>query len=443
MIHEDLGLVRRSAMKSRKHGGENMIRRAQWVVLALLSLALAFGTGCTSNTASAPPTQVITITATGAYAQDTTLDTQYAAPFTVLVTTSTPPSTTQTPVGAGVVVTFTAPTSGAGGTFSNGQTFYSTTTDASGIAVSSAFTTPTPPATPTLVNPFTANGTVGTYNVIAASPSTESTATFFLSNTLVPAPAGTTVAGGSPQSTPVSTQFATLSVTVKDGSTPAKPVSNIPVTFTAPAFTIDATTGLPTTSSGTFADTATYTTTAITNSSGVATAAAFTANALPDVLPASGPYNVTAETPLGASSATFLLSNTTVPISITPTALSATQDTPANDAFPVALAVIVLDAKGNPVTNAFVTFTAPAQPAAPAAAVPSGTFADSGTNTTTAWTDATGTATAATFTANAVSSPAGPPVVPYNVTASVVISNTATLSTNSETPTQNFVLTND
>src|SRR6202041_3595707 len=115
MIHEDLGLVRRSAMKSRKHGGENMIRRAQWVVLALLVLALAFGSGCNSTTASAPPNAVVTVTANAAYQQNAVISTAYTMPFSVQVTSN------GTAVGAGVVVTFTAPSSGAGGTFANGQ----------------------------------------------------------------------------------------------------------------------------------------------------------------------------------------------------------------------------------------------------------------------------------------------------------------------------------
>src|ERR1700678_206397 len=162
MIHEDLGLVRRSAMKSRKHGGETMIRKAYWGVLASLFLALAFGTGCNSTTASAPPNAVLTVAANGAYQQNAVVGTAYTAPFSVQVTSAVPPAQ-GTAVGAGVVVTFTAPTSGAGGTFANGQPFDSTTTNASGVATSSA---------------FTANGAAGTYNVIAPSPSTGSTATF-------------------------------------------------------------------------------------------------------------------------------------------------------------------------------------------------------------------------------------------------------------------------
>jgi hypothetical protein len=436
MIHKNLGLVQRSAMKSRKHGGETMIRKAYWGVLASLFLALAFGTGCNSTTATPPPTQVVTITATpgSAYAQNTTLNTQFAAPFSVTVTTNGAPGTPTpgTPV-VGAVVVFTAPASGAGGTFANGTNVTSATTDANGIAVSSTFTNPTPPATPALVNPFTADGTPGVYNVIASSAITTSTATFYLSNTLVPVPI--TVAGGSPQSTSVSTQFATaLSVTVTDGATPTPhAVSGLPITFTVNPAASGA--------SGVFADTFAATTTATTNSSGLATAAAFTANATV------GTYTVTASTidgatPNDANTATFTLSNTIVPTLITPVAGSTPQTTAATTAFANPLAVVVTGAAGAPVVGAVVTFTAPAQPAAPAAAVPGGTFSN-GLATITVTTDATGTATAGIFTANTAVSPVGPPVVTYNVTASVVVQSGTTLSTDSETPTDDFVLTND
>jgi hypothetical protein len=423
-------------MKSRKHGGENMIRKVYWGVLASLSLALAFGTGCSSNTASAPPTQVITVNAMSPFAQSATVNNPdvppvaYASPFNVLVTTVTPPSTTPTPVGAGVVVTFSAPAAGAGGTFGSvgGSGTASATTNASGVATSPI---------------FYANGNVGTYNVIAASPSTESTTTFYLSNTLTPAPAGTTVAGGSPQSTTAGTQFATaLSVTVLDSTGAA--VSGIPVTFKAPPFTVSAA-GVPSVSSGTFADTASNSTTATTNSSGVATAAAFTANALADALPTS-PYNVTAETPDGASAATFILSNTTMPVGPLVVGVNTTpQSATVSTDFSVPLSVTVLDVNLNPVTNAVVTFTAPSftfvtpptTPPTPTAS--SGDFYDSVTTdydllSVTAWTDVNGVATAPPFQANALAGG------PYNVTATVVVGGG-----NPANPplTTNFALTNN
>jgi Zn-dependent metalloprotease len=64
-----------------------------------------------------------------------------------------------------------------------------------------------------------------------------------------------------------------------------------------------------------------------------------------------------------------------------------------NTAFPIPLQVFVLDNAKNAVSGATVTFTAPASG-------PSGKFADTGTNTTTAITDAQGVATAPAFTSN-------------------------------------------
>ena len=405
-----------------------MIRKAYCVGFASILLASAFLTGCSSTTATPPATQIVTVTAMGPYAWNTTLNTAFSTtvPFSVIVTTASAAGGPGTPV-AGVVVTFTAPLSGAGGTFSNGTNSTTATTDANGVATSSTLTTPTPPATPILSNPFTANGTPGTYLVVASAESTQSTALFNMSNTWTPV---TTVASPlAPQSAAVGLEFATaLSVTVTDGSTPPNPVSGIPVTFAAPAPGANIATGY-------FIDTDSNTTTATTNSSGVATAALLVAGSVPGV------YTVTA-TPAGGAVADFTVSNTKAPVAITPVAGSTPQTATVSTDFANPLAVIVTGAAGAPVVGAAVTFTAPAQPAAPAAPVPSGDFYDTTVVppaydllSVTVTTDATGTATAPAFQANAVASPVGPPVVTYNVTATVVIANGSTLSTN-------FVLTN-
>jgi len=413
MIHKNLGLVRRSAMKSRKHGGENMIRKAYWGVIALLFLALAFGTGCNSTTASAPPNQVTTVAANGAYQQNAVIDTQYTSPFTALVTTNGSPA-------GGVVVTFTAPASGAGGTFAGGNPFYSTTTNASGVATSA---------------PFTANGTSGVYNVIAASPSTESTATFNCANTGLPDPALATISGGSPQSTTEGTQFnSAFSVTVM--AAPVLPAvnptpvgANLVVTFTAP--------------DGTFQDTGASTTTALTNANGVATAAPYVASS---VVSGTTPYTVTATAENGVS-VDFTLSNTIKPAVMTPVSGSTPQMTTSGTPFANLLAVTVVDGSTPPklVVGAYVTFTAPSftLPAPPAAQVPSassGLFWDSATSkydlsSVSVWTDATGTATPPAFEANALPGT-------YNVTASVVVQSGTTLSTDNETPKNDFAMTN-
>jgi hypothetical protein len=70
------------------------------------------------------------------------------------------------------------------------------------------------------------------------------------------------------------------------------------------------------------------------------------------------------------------------------------QKTGPRTTFPVPFAVYVTDVAGNPVAGATVNFVAPGSGA-------SGTFADSGTNQTSAMTDNTGIAIASPFTANA------------------------------------------
>ena len=101
-----------------------------------------------------------------------------------------------------------------------------------------------------------------------------------------------------------STAFATsLAVLVENSSD--DPVQGVSVTFTAPASG----------ASGTFAN-STVTVTEITNSSGIATASIFTANAT------TGSYSVTAvPTGLTTPSATFAY-NVTVPTVTTPTSAS-------------------------------------------------------------------------------------------------------------------------
>jgi uncharacterized repeat protein (TIGR01451 family) len=73
---------------------------------------------------------------------------------------------------AGQQVTFTAPSSGASGTFSNGQTTYTAATNSSGQASAT----------------FTANATVGSYTVTATVAGASSPANFSLSNTAAPPP---------------------------------------------------------------------------------------------------------------------------------------------------------------------------------------------------------------------------------------------------------------
>jgi len=389
-----------------------MIRRAYWSGLAAILLALAFATGCNNRTAGGPPVSLTVVTAMSPFAQSSTINNPtvatpvaFASPFQAMVTTTATPGAIGTPV-AGVIVTFTvvpALGTGAAGTFGypSGNPSVTATTDANGVATSGTS--------------FFANGSVGTYIVIASANSTASTAPFLMSNTLVPQT--TTVAAGTPQSASIGLEFATqLAVTVKDINGIA--VSGIPVTFAAPASG----------TSGYFIDSDTNTTVAVTNSNGLATAAIFVAGVAGSM---PGTYTVSA-TPQGAALgdvANFTLSNTTTPMTITASAGSG-QSATVNDAYANPLVALVVDKNGDPVQYAVVTFSAPGQPAAPAAAVPSGTFADSGTITTTATTDVNGLATAAAFTANGTAGA-------FTVSASVSVANGTTLTT--ATP---FALTN-
>jgi len=178
---------------------------------------------------------------------------------------------------SGVTVTFTAPASGASGTFAGGMN--TATTNASGVATAAV---------------FTANSTAGgPYTVTATAPGVANQASFSLTN-LVGAPASITATAGTPQSAVINQPFATqLQATVKDASNNL--VSGVTVTFTAP------TSG----ASGTFAG---GMNTATTNAQGIATAPVFTANST-----VGGPYTVTATVTGVTTPANFSLTNLAPP----------------------------------------------------------------------------------------------------------------------------------
>jgi hypothetical protein len=156
---------------------------------------------------------------------------------------------------AGITVTFTAPSSGASGTFADTSTNITTAnTNASGIASASI---------------FTANSAMGSYTVEATVSGISSPIQFQLEN-YIPAATTITVSSGSPQSAPPNTAYgAPLKALVLDqGSTP---LSGVTVTFTAPNSG----------ASGVFTDTGTNETTGLTDGNGIATASSFTANGFP------------------------------------------------------------------------------------------------------------------------------------------------------------------
>jgi hypothetical protein len=176
--------------------------------------------------------------------------------------------------------------------------------------------------------------------------------------------------GTTPQHTAVDTNFGTrLSVTVLDGG--SNPVSGDNVTFTV----------TPAGSAG--ASFPTSPEIQPTNSSGVATAEALTANST-----AGGPYTVTASDGSG-NSATFDLTNIHGPPTTVLLTAGDGQSEPINTQYPIRLAVTVTDGPGNVVAGDPVVFSAPT--------TGDGTFAGSG-RTATVSTDSNGLAQAPQFT---------------------------------------------
>ena len=339
-------------------------------LLASTYLAVSFLTGCNSSNFHSP---VETIAATSGTPQSAQVNTPFAAPLVATVTMGGSPV-------SGAFVTFTAPTSGASGTFSNGTNSETDTTNSSGVVMSS---------------PFMANGTLGAVTVTASVAGVIASTNYSLTITSGPA-ASIAATSGSLQDATINTPFgAPLVATVQDAN--QYPVSGAVVTFTAPS----------TGASGTFAGGAN---TATTNSSGVATSAVFTANAT------AGSYTVTAAVSGVSTPASFTLTNVTGAL-VSITATSGTpQSANVNAAFATPLVATVVDGSMNPVSGALVTFEVPSAGA-------SGTFAG-GVNTAT--TNSSGVATSALFTANGT-------VGTYTVTATVA----------SGAEPANFVLTNN
>ncbi|MGD0830537.1 MAG: Ig-like domain repeat protein [Terracidiphilus sp.] len=136
----------------------------------------AFASG-TSGTVSFPVVQVAaSIVASGGGGQSTIANTAFASPLTVTVTDAA-----SVPIN-NASVTFTAPGSGAGGTFSNSSNTITVNTGSNGIASSGT---------------FTANATAGAYSVSAQATGLGSTAGFTLTNLALPAPTTMQISGGS------------------------------------------------------------------------------------------------------------------------------------------------------------------------------------------------------------------------------------------------------
>ena len=196
-----------------------------------------------------------------------------------------------------------------------------------------------------------------------------------------------TLASGTPQTAQLDSAFASPFVVVltnSDGCPVTSGASDVPVTFSAPLSG----------ASGLFSSSAATSVTVGTDATGSASAPPFTANETP------ASYTVTASSSYGSVS--FTLTNTAagVPASIVETS-PASESADVTTSYAQALQVKILDANGNPVADASVTFTFSSadQSACGTTSTASATFAGSGAQAT-ATTSASGTATSPAFTAN-------------------------------------------
>jgi Fe-S cluster assembly iron-binding protein IscA len=286
-----------------------------------------------TNTAGAAHSMA---TGSGTTPQSAAVSTPFTTPLSVTVDDAS-----GNPV-AGLSVTFTAPATGASGTFSNSTNTTTVATNGSGVASAGS---------------FTANSTAGGFYAVTAAATGLTTVTFSLTNTAGAAHSMTAGTGTTPQSAQISAPFATpLSVTVDDPS--GNPVSGISVTFAAPA----------TGASGTFTG-GTNTITATTNASGVASAGTLTANST-----VGGPYTVTAAA-TGLTTVNFALTNT---VGVA-THFSVVAPSSASQGVAFNFTVTALDAAGNTVTGyaGTVHFTS----SDGAATLPANSILSSGTGT--------------------------------------------------------------
>src|SRR5579859_1052883 len=341
-----------------------MKRAASYGVLAVL--CISWLTSCTSMVHTVPTTNaVIAILETSGTGQRQTVNGMFGAALVATVMTGGVPT-------PGVTVTFTAPAKGPSATFSDTSSrSASTMTDANGIATSPS---------------ITANGSIGTYTISATADGGAGSASFTLTN-ITGAPVGINATSGSSQSAAIHTAFAApLVATVVDSG--QNPVSGVIVTFTAPSSG----------PSGTFAN-GTASETDTTNASGMAVSSKLTANGV------SGTLVVTATAAGISTPADFTLTNTAGAATTISVASGSPQSAAIHTAFSSPLVALVVDSNSNPVSGAWVTFTAPSSG-------PTGTFSN-GTATEVDTTDANGHATSSTFTAN------GTLGGPYTVTAAL------------------------
>jgi hypothetical protein len=291
-----------------------------------------------------PPNQ---LTLAAGTPQTTTLETAFASGLQVALTNSDGCPVTGA---AGAPVTFTGPASGAGGRFSaSNSNIVTVGADASGTVAAPV---------------FTANATAGSYAVTATSQ--YGSVSFSLTNTAVGVPAQIAVVSPKRSSASVASRYREpLQVRLLDAA--GNPVAGATVTFTLSSASTG-TCGASVAAGASFAGGSTQAT-ATTEANGLATSPALSANA------AAGSFTATAAVSSGVGAdgaesagkaggpsvapATFSLVNLAgKPAKIAP-GVGSSQSTSAGSAFSIRLAVIVTDAKKNPVPGAPVTFSAP------------------------------------------------------------------------------------
>jgi protocatechuate 3,4-dioxygenase beta subunit len=264
---------------------------------------------------------------------------------------------------AGVSVTFTAPASGASGTFATtGTNRVTVGTDATGTATAPA---------------FTANDTAGSYGVRAGSD--YGNVELSLTNTAGGVPASLSAAGQSHQEATVNSRYGQpLQAQVLDAD--GRPVQGATVIFSLGTGATGA--GASFVGGGTQA-------TETTKADGRATSPPFVANGTP------GRFTATASTAGVSAAATFTLVNHAAALTVVADA-PATQTATVGTRYRRPLRTRVLDAAGQPIEGATVTFTLPQAETAPGASFVGGT------NQATATADANGKASSPLLVSNSV-----------------------------------------
>ncbi|HWX09380.1 MAG TPA: Ig-like domain-containing protein, partial [Gaiellaceae bacterium] len=318
------------------------------VAVALAASGAGARAASSSCPTSNPPNELVLAGGSG---QQTQLGKQFAQNLQVaLANTNGCPLTGNL---AGITVNFDAPGSGASGIFAgSGSREAYVGTDSQGVA-----TAP----------PFTANFTVGTYTVDAHSD--YGTVELSLSNTANGLSSSIAATGASSQEATVNGSYGRpLQARVTDAN--GNPVEGAAVTFSIlPGLT------------GAGANFLGAAPSATTDSNGLATSPALVANGVP------GRFSATASTAGVSTVATYALDNhaTTTTLELTSTRdLTAT----ANSRYRSSLQARLLDANGQPIEGATVTFAITAADNGAAASFLGGT------SQATALTDANGLATA-------------------------------------------------